>query len=195
MFCLLITLHGGSMTTKGERTKQKILHESILLFSKNSFKNVTMRQIAMAAGISPALIYKYFATQEDLYYAAMQHASRELLRILEPTETLEEFVQVYLHHMFTSEVLFEIMTYFTLDQEYTKIELPIIEISQFLQLLEEKISGNNARIEAQLLFSTLNGLVISYKKIPNRSQDFSIEAIQKLASYYVMHLNKRLQSQ
>lgn len=183
------------MTTKGERTKQKILDESILLFSKNSFKNVTMRQIAKAAGISPALIYKYFATQEDLYYAAMQHASRELLRILEPTETLEEFVRVYLHHMFTSEVLFEIMTYFTLDQENTKIELPIIEISQFLQLLEEKISGNNARIEAQLLFSTLNGLVISYKKIPNRSHDFSIEAIQKLASYYVMHLNKRLQSQ
>lgn len=162
------------MTTKGERSKQNILKESIKLFSKNSFKNVTIRQIAKAAGISPALIYKYFATQEDLYYAAMQYASHELLEALLLTEDLEEFVQVYLHHMFTSEVLFEIMTYFTLDQDHTKNYLPISnEIAQFLQLLEEKISGENSKIEAQLLFSTLNGLIISYKK-------FQIETLNSL---------------
>lgn len=181
------------MTTKGERSKQHIIQESIKLFSKNSFKNVAIRQIAKTAGISPALIYKYFDTQEDLYYAAMQHASEELLDLLTPTVTLEEFVQVYLQHMFTSEVLFEIMTYFTLEKNDAKNNLPILsEINQFLHLLENRISGNNAKLEAQLLFSTLNGLIISYKNLPNRSADSSLEAIQTLANYYVQHLKCRL---
>lgn len=179
------------MTTKGERSKQRILAKSITLFSKNSFKNVTIRQIAAAAEVSPALIYKYFATQEELYYAAMQQASRELLDILQTTDTLEQFVRVYLRHMYTSEVLFGMMTYFSLDSD-TQNPLPIAkEIVQFLQLLEDKIAGEHAKIEAQLLFSTLNGLLISYKKIPNRSAAASLQAIERLADYYVLQLTKR----
>ena len=181
------------MTTKGERTKQHILQQSILLFSKNSFKNVTIRQIAKESGISPALIYKYFDTQEDLYYAAMQYASHKLLERLKTIESLEQFVEEYLRHMFTSEVLFEIMTYFSLDQDHSKNLLPISnEINQFLGLLEQKIAGPHAKTEAQLLFSTLNGLIISYKKVPNRDTEAKIAAIQKLAAYYVSHLKQRL---
>lgn len=181
------------VTTKGERTKQHIIQQAILLFSKNSFKNVTIRQIAKEASISPALIYKYFDTQEDLYYAAMQYASYELLEHLKTIESLEQFVEVYLRHMFTSEVLFEIMTYFSLDQDHSKNFLPILnEINQFLGLLEKKITGPHAKTEAQLLFSTLNGLIISYKKIPNRDTEAKISAIQKLAAYYVFHLKQRL---
>ncbi|MEK4387201.1 TetR/AcrR family transcriptional regulator [Solibacillus sp. FSL W7-1464] len=181
------------MITKGERTKQHILQVAIKLFSKNSFKNVTIRQIAKEAGISPGLIYKYFDTQEAIYYAAMQYASHELLERLQTIEKLEQFVQEYLHHMFTSEVLFEIMTYFSLDQDHSKNFLPILnEINQLLDLFEQKISGPNAKVEAQLLFSTLNGLIISYKKIPNRDTEAKIAAIQKLADYYVSQLKKRL---
>ncbi|MER1999619.1 MAG: TetR/AcrR family transcriptional regulator, partial [Lysinibacillus sp.] len=120
------------MTTKGERTKQHILQQAIHLFSKNSFKNVTIRQIAKEAQVSPGLIYKYFETQEDIYYAAMQYASHDLLERLQNIETLEKFVEQYLYHMFTSEVLFEIMTYFSLDQDHSKNFLPILnEINQF----------------------------------------------------------------
>ena len=181
------------MTTKGERSKQHIIEQAIKLFSNNSFKNVTIRQIAQAAGISPSLIYKYFETQEDLYYATMQQASEELLELLRPSESLEQFVQMYLQHMFTSEVLFEIMTYFTLDKDHSKNTLPISnEVTQFLQLLEQKITGPNAKIEAQLLFSTLNGLIISYKKVSNRSSESTLQSIQKLADYYVQHLKQRI---
>lgn len=181
------------MKTKGEQTKQHILEQAISLFSKNSFKDVTIRQIAKEANISPALIYKYFQTQEDLYYAAMNTASNELMERLLSLDSLEQFTKEYLQHMFTSEVLFEIMTYFSLDQDYSKNFLPITDqINQFLQLLEEKISGPNAKIEAQLLFSTLNGLIISYKKVPNKTMEEKIASIQNLAYYYLLNLNKRL---
>ena len=183
---------GGSMTTKGERTKQHILQQAIQLFSKTSFKHVTIRQIAQAADVSPGLIYKYFDTQEDVYYAAMRYASDDLLTKLEPIEHIEEIVDFYLYHMFTSEVLFEMMTYFSLDEDHADHFLPIFnEINQFLHLLEQKIAGPHAKTEAQLLFATLNGLIISYKKIPNRDTASKITAIQKLAAYHLAHLKKR----
>ncbi|WP_010304693.1 TetR/AcrR family transcriptional regulator [Kurthia senegalensis] len=181
------------MTTKGERTKQHILQQSLLLFSKNSFKNVTMRQIAKEANVSPALIYKYFPTQEELYYATMQTASHELLEKLQSNDTLEDIVDAYLEHMLTTEVLFEIMAYFSLDRDQAENDLPILdEVNQFLTLLEPKISSTHAKIEAQLLFSTLNGLIISYKKIPHRNIETKIEAVKKLAHYYVSHLKQRI---
>ncbi|MEK4129552.1 TetR/AcrR family transcriptional regulator [Solibacillus sp. FSL W8-0474] len=193
MNLLTIIPKGENMKTKGELTKQNILKESIKLFSKQSFKNVTIRQIAKAAGISPASIYKYYDTQEDLYYAAMQSASQELINVLQTAETLEALVKTYLHHMLISEVLFEIMTYFSLDKENEKNILPISnEINYFLDLLENMIAGENAKIEAQLLFSTLNGLIISYKKIPDRNDETNFDAIQRLADYYIMQLKKRL---
>lgn len=181
------------MKTKGERSKQHILKQSILLFSKNSFKNVTMRQIAKEAGVSPALIYKYFKTQEDLYFAALQTASYQLLEHLKKIDNLEQLVHEYLQYMFTSKTLFEMMTYFSLDQDVDKNVIPISkEIHQLLQLLEEKITGPNAKIEAQLLFSTLNGLIISYKKVENLDDEGKMAAIQKLAEYYIFHLKQRI---
>lgn len=190
---LKISFHqGGNMITKGARSRQRILNKAIMLFSKNSFKNVTIRQIANEAGISPALIYKYFNTQEDLYYAALQLASQDLLERLRIIVSLEEFVHEYLRYMFTS-ALFEMMAYFALEQESSDNFVPISnEINQFLHLLEERISGPNAKIEAQLLFSTLNGLILSYKKVPNRDTEGKIAAIQKLADYYVANLKKRI---
>lgn len=182
------------MKTKGELSKERILHEAIKLFSKNSFKSVTIRQIAKASGVSPGLIYKYFDTQEELYYEVMQMASHELLSLLKPLATLEEFVEVYLKHMYTSEVLFEIMTYFSLDKENPDAQFPIMsDITLLLQLLEEKITGNYAKIEAQLLFSTLNGLIISYKRTPKGTSDAILLSIQKLARYYVTQLKLRVE--
>lgn len=179
------------MTTKGERSKRHILNKAIHLFSKNSFKNVTIRQIANEAGVSPALIYKYYNTQEELYYAALQSASQDLLERLKSVDSLEQFVHEYLRYMFTS-ALFEMMTYFSLEQDTTKIFLPISnEINQFLMLLEAKINKPNAQLEALLLFATLNGLIISFKKLPNRNTEEKIIAIQKLADYYVAKLKKR----
>ncbi|MFC5557620.1 TetR/AcrR family transcriptional regulator [Ureibacillus thermophilus] len=179
------------MRTKGERSKQHILEVASMLFSKNSFKNVTIRQIAKEAGISPSLIYKYFHTQEDLYYAALQSACQDLLERLKTIDRLEDFVHEYLRYMFSS-ALFEMMSYFSLEHDSSKNFIPISnEINKFLQLLEEKISGPNAKIEAQLLFSTLNGLIISYKKVP-RDTEAKIATIQKLADYYIANLKKRI---
>ncbi|MEK4423833.1 TetR/AcrR family transcriptional regulator [Solibacillus sp. FSL K6-1523] len=180
------------MKTKGELTKEKILQVAMNLFGKKAFTSVSIRQIAKVAEISPALIYKYYADQEELYFEVMKLASHELLEELKDCKTLEKLVETYIHFMITTETLFQLMTHFMIDSERPGSHFPIIkEIDKVLTLLEEKIPLTNAKMESQLLFSTLNGLLITYRNLPNRNKDEALIHIQKLANYYIINLKER----
>lgn len=52
-----------------EDRKNTILNSAIPLFAANGYKGTTTKQIAKAAGVSQALLFKYFQTKEDLYNA------------------------------------------------------------------------------------------------------------------------------
>lgn len=181
------------MSSKGELSKQRILQASIELFSKRAFADVTVRHIAKAANVSPGLIYKYYENQEELYFEAMKSASHEFVDLLAPLTDLDEFVAVYLEHMFRSEVLFGMMTYFMMDNERPPDRMPITsDVAKLLHLIEEKITTSNARVEARLLFSMMNGLLISYRKIPNQTAEEALRSIRTLSGYYLEHLKKRI---
>ena len=55
--------------TMGEiiSTKQKILYESLKLFSNKGYDGVSMREIASAVGIKGASIYNHFKGKEDIF--------------------------------------------------------------------------------------------------------------------------------
>ncbi len=53
----------------GKKRKDQIVRVATNLFVKKGFKGTTTREIARKAGISEAVIYKYFSKKEDLYKA------------------------------------------------------------------------------------------------------------------------------
>ncbi len=58
------------------------------LFSRKGFAGTTTKEIALAAGVSEAIIFRHFATKRDLYTAIIEHnmhsaATRETLAGLE----------------------------------------------------------------------------------------------------------------
>ena len=55
----------------GDERRNQILQVAISLFSKHGFRGTTTRQIAQAAGVSEAIIFRHFATKEDLYGAIL----------------------------------------------------------------------------------------------------------------------------
>ncbi len=57
---------------KGEETRQRILDAALLAFGGASFKTVTTRQIAEAAGVSLPTLQYYFGDKEGLYRACAQ---------------------------------------------------------------------------------------------------------------------------
>jgi AcrR family transcriptional regulator len=56
----------------GERRLQ-ILRVAMRLFSQRGFRGTTTKEIALAAGVSEAMVFRHFATKEELYSAILDH--------------------------------------------------------------------------------------------------------------------------
>ena len=54
----------------GERRLQ-ILRVAMSLFSQRGFRGTTTKEIALAAGVSEAMVFRHFATKEELYSAIL----------------------------------------------------------------------------------------------------------------------------
>jgi TetR/AcrR family transcriptional regulator len=59
----------------GEDRRRQLLDIAIDLFSKRGFSGTTTREIALAAGVTEAIIFRHFATKQDLYTAILDHAT------------------------------------------------------------------------------------------------------------------------
>ncbi len=62
---------GGRMA--GEERKLQILRVAVRLFSQRGFRGTTTKEIAQAAGVSEAMVFRHFATKEELYTAILDH--------------------------------------------------------------------------------------------------------------------------
>ncbi|HEX8709664.1 MAG TPA: TetR/AcrR family transcriptional regulator [Pyrinomonadaceae bacterium] len=55
----------------GEERRQQIVRIAMNLFSRRGFRGTTTREIAQAAGISEAMVFRHFATKKELYTAIL----------------------------------------------------------------------------------------------------------------------------
>jgi TetR/AcrR family transcriptional regulator len=63
----------------GDERRDQILHIAMRLFSEKGFRGTTTKEIANAAGVSEAIIFRHFANKDELYSAILDHkaCSRE----------------------------------------------------------------------------------------------------------------------
>jgi AcrR family transcriptional regulator len=66
-----LPLIGGRMA--GEERRLQILRVAVRLFSQRGFRGTTTKEIAQAAGVSEAMVFRHFATKEELYTAILDH--------------------------------------------------------------------------------------------------------------------------
>jgi AcrR family transcriptional regulator len=59
----------------GDQRREQILQTAVTLFSKRGFKGTTTKEIAKAAGVSEAIIFRHFATKDELYGAILHSKS------------------------------------------------------------------------------------------------------------------------
>ena len=55
--------------------REQILRTAVDLFSQRGFKGTTTKEIAKAAGVSEAIIFRHFATKDELYGAILDSKS------------------------------------------------------------------------------------------------------------------------
>jgi len=58
-----------------DRRREQILRTAVNLFSQRGFKGTTTKEIAKAAGVSEAIIFRHFATKDELYGAILHSKS------------------------------------------------------------------------------------------------------------------------
>jgi AcrR family transcriptional regulator len=57
----------------GEERRLQILRVAISLFAKKGFRGTTTKEIARAASVSEAMVFRHFANKEELYKAILDH--------------------------------------------------------------------------------------------------------------------------
>jgi AcrR family transcriptional regulator len=57
----------------GDERRSQILRIAMRLFSQRGFRGTTTKEIAVAAGVSEAMVFRHFATKEELYSAILDH--------------------------------------------------------------------------------------------------------------------------
>ncbi|MDR1684311.1 MAG: TetR/AcrR family transcriptional regulator [Elusimicrobiota bacterium] len=81
---------------KTKNTKQDIMQNAFNLFSQKGLKDISMREIAQACGVSKPVIYYYFKDKDDLCFEMVNNMARfqaqKLLALAEhgPFETFLE---------------------------------------------------------------------------------------------------------
>jgi AcrR family transcriptional regulator len=67
-----------------DERRRQLIEAGRALFAEHSFEEISMREIAAAAGISKPLLYHYFPSKIELFKAAVGEQAAELQRLIEP---------------------------------------------------------------------------------------------------------------
>lgn len=89
-----------------DERRHQLLQLGVELFSRRPYEDVSVDEIAEAAGISRGLLYHYFPGKRDFYVEVVRTAVDELLTLIEPggevgaqPGQLDRALRAYLHHV------------------------------------------------------------------------------------------------
>jgi AcrR family transcriptional regulator len=68
-----------------DERRRQLLDAGATLFAAHAYEEISMRQIAAAAGVSKPLLYHYFPSKNDLFMAAVTEAASELQDLIAPS--------------------------------------------------------------------------------------------------------------
>jgi AcrR family transcriptional regulator len=85
-------------TRNAATTREAILLAARHRFSRESYDNVGLREIAGDAGIDPALVARYFGSKEQLFKEAVQGDGKDLMLGISRDELPDYFASLALSH-------------------------------------------------------------------------------------------------
>jgi len=62
----------------GDERRDQILQAALELFSKHGFAGTTTKEIARTSGVSEALVFRHFATKDELYNAILEDKASQM---------------------------------------------------------------------------------------------------------------------
>ncbi|MFO7262601.1 MAG: TetR/AcrR family transcriptional regulator [Bacillota bacterium] len=186
-----------------ENRKKLILDTAVELFSQTPIPQVSMRDISKAAGISTALIYRYFTDRDELFVEAFLVKAEEMIdtfrrRLQEQAPmTLETFCVAYVDFLCDNDPFFRMMTHFMLDSQLKDeyVEKFNAPMRRLLSVMDEVFVADgrvqDIRLHTHALFAALNGILITFRRYPGRSDEESRRHIRRLAKMIAKQFERK----
>lgn len=106
-------------------TRQKILDEAYKIVLEHGIDHLSMRSIATAVHSSPANLYEYFASKDEIIYELHTKLFQELTKYLKtvdqqlsPTEYLEQLGIAYLDFVQQHSVFLKLQSHYNIEYGY-----------------------------------------------------------------------------
>ncbi|MCF8086309.1 MAG: TetR/AcrR family transcriptional regulator [Desulfohalobiaceae bacterium] len=155
-----------------------ILSAAFHLFGQYSFHDVGMRDVAEEAGISPASIYRYFSSRDDILVEILSQEisngrEKQWRRVESGDTTLEEIAAGIVDFFWERESTLQIVGHFLWNydvDEEAKQKFRGLQKS-YLDEFDRVLLGmgcevKNVRLLSKSFFASLFGIIASYRNYP-----------------------------
>lgn len=149
-----------------EETRKLILDAAGKAFATRPYRDITLKDIAVDAGISAPLIIKYFGSKEQLYEALVDFQAGAQMLFDGPLETLgERMVAAFARPLEPYKPLsMNILFMSGASDESTRL-LRENYSTQMIDALAARLPGADARLRAELAMSAVMGLAIMRRRM------------------------------
>lgn len=178
---------------ENEREKRKtlIISAAMDLFKDKTFHEIGMRDIAAKAGVSPASIYRYFPSRDDLFVEALIRDINEIEVLLNERmsagTTIENLAVGVVDYFIENEATFQMMCHFLMrgdenHRAYKKFNAVMLYFTKMFNETISKVAGSGGlSFHSQAFFASLAGIVMTFRYYPGRTQKERVKYMHDLA--------------
>lgn len=189
----------SELKTKEREDRQNLIIDAAeRVFSTKPFNKVSMREIAVEAGIAPSSIYTYFPNQESLFVEATVRDSNKLADTMElmfnsaeePARILDRIIEAFIDYISQNDSYFRMMVIFMTVGSLNPESLQKLNevVRRGFDLFERvfKMMGytGDTRILSHYSFAMLNGILVTFRKLEGRSDEAIVEHMKRLGRVF-----------
>jgi AcrR family transcriptional regulator len=164
-----------------EARKELIVRVTQTLLSEKNFKGVTIRDIAERVGVSPATLYRYYESLDEIFLAVFYRGTREIADLIREQCTdqngcsIRRLAEVYIGYLNNNLSYFQMMSLFAPRgmipvRDGKTINPAMKELLELIETVIEKAGYKGDRkLMSHALFSALNGIMTTYAQNPAMS--------------------------
>lgn len=161
--------------------RELILSAAQDLFAERDFRQVTVREIAKKARVSPGTIYRYYRNIDDLFVELflvhIDHISQLIDEEIESQGrcSVQRFCEIQVTYLNEHMTFYQMMSHFMLGDSLPSENAE--RIDPIMRKLFDRIdriliaAGHriDVRFKSHALFAAMNGTMISYARYPGRT--------------------------
>lgn len=170
-----------------ENRRQQIVAVAAELFSQKGFRGTTTKEIADCAGVSEAIIFRHFATKDDLYRAILDYKVKQTTERMK--ENLNEAASRKDDTAYFGSLAYDMLEFHSKDQTFMRLLLfsaleghDLSEIffhstareikNQIRRYIKQRIAdGAFRRIDPALAARAFVGMVLNQAQVRNIFRD------------------------